>query len=316
VRLLSLGKAVFALAALLVSSLVQAACNFGDAVSAQTGTFNFGNVIVQRDTPVGTVLASASSGAIAGGVTLFGCTTAWAINLDLTKFTTLSGVNGVYQTNLAGVGLKIAISGGTAFPTTLAYNGQTYVSVPAPGIIAQLVKTSATGVQGGSITPGNVAKISISGSPQYYTNFNIGTSTVTPVACSLQTPSVNVPLGNVQAALFTGVNSTLATTSFNLGLNCDANTRVNVSMSGTQNTDTANTSVLALSGAGNADVAKGVGAQILYNNTPMKIGDNLLLKTSIGGIETFSFQARYYQTLATVMPGKANTTATLNVTYQ
>ena len=145
---------------------------------------------------------------------------------------------------------------------------------------------------------------------------NVSAMTITVLACTLNTPSVSVPLGDVQANLFSGVGSTPGAKSFNLGLNCDANTRVNVSMSGTQNADTANTSVLALSGAGNADVAKGVGAQILYNGTPMNVGANLLLKTSAGGVETFSFQARYFQTLTTVMPGKANTTATLNITYQ
>jgi type 1 fimbria pilin len=145
---------------------------------------------------------------------------------------------------------------------------------------------------------------------------NVSALTITVLACTLSTPSISVPLGNVQAGLFTGVGSTLGTKSFNLGLNCNAGTNVNVSISGTQNTDTANTSVLALSGAGNADVAKGVGAQILYNNAPLKIGENLLLKTSTGGVETFGFQARYFQTLATVMPGKANASATLNITYQ
>jgi type 1 fimbria pilin len=145
---------------------------------------------------------------------------------------------------------------------------------------------------------------------------NVSSMTISVLACTLSTPSISVPLGNVQANLFTGVGSTPGTKSFNLGLNCDAGTKVNVSMSGSQNTDTANTSVLALSGAGNADVAKGVGAQILYNNAPLKIGENLLLKTSTGGVETYGFQARYFQTLAKVMPGKANATATLNITYQ
>ncbi|WP_232785323.1 MULTISPECIES: fimbrial protein [unclassified Serratia (in: enterobacteria)] len=54
----------------------------------------------------------------------------------------------------------------------------------------------------------------------------------------------------------------------------------------------------------------------MYNNTPLNIGSKLVLKTSAGGIETFPFKARYYQTLSTISPGSANATATLDITYQ
>lgn len=144
---------------------------------------------------------------------------------------------------------------------------------------------------------------------------NITGMSVSVLACSLTTPTVAAPLGNVYATAFTGVGSTTGNVDFNLGLNCAAGTKVNVTMNGTQNTDTANTSVLALTGAGSAGVAKGVGAQILYNNTPLNIGSRLLLKTAAGGIETFPFKARYYQTLSNVLPGSANATATLSITY-
>ncbi|WP_157968139.1 fimbrial protein [Edaphovirga cremea] len=315
-KLLLIGRPAGLLAALMFSGWVHAECKFGDAGSAQTGTFNVGSVIVQRDSPIGTVLATATTGAIAGGGTLLGCSTDWTANLELTRFTTLSSVSGVYQTNLNGVGLKITTGGGRVLPTTVAFAGQQYPTLAAPGMIAQVVKTSATGVGGGSITPGNVAKYSIAGSPQFYVDFNMGSSTIIPIACSLQNSTINVSLGNILATEFTGVGSTLAARDFNLGLSCDAGTRINASMSGIQNTDTSDTSVLALTGAGNADVAKGVGAQILYNNTPIKIGENLELKTSAGGMETFAFKARYFQTLPTVKPGTANTTATLELTYQ
>jgi type 1 fimbria pilin len=135
------------------------------------------------------------------------------------------------------------------------------------------------------------------------------------LSCSLTTPTMAAPLGNVYSTAFTGVGSTTGNVDFNLGLNCAAGTKINVTMNGTQNTDTANTSVLALTGAGSAGVAKGVGAQILYNNRPLNIGTRLLLKTAAGGIETFPFKARYYQTLNNVLPGSANATATLSITY-
>lgn len=145
---------------------------------------------------------------------------------------------------------------------------------------------------------------------------NISGMTVTVLSCSLTTPTVTVPLGNIYATSFTGVGSFTGAQSFNLGLNCASGSKINVSMTGTQDTNTVNTSVLALTGAGTAGVAKGVGAQILYNNSPLTIGSQLLLKTSEGGVETFPFTARYYQTLSNILPGTANATATLNITYQ
>ncbi|WP_411705872.1 fimbrial protein [Edaphovirga cremea] len=247
-----------------------------------------------------------------------------------------SGNRYIYASTYPGVGFALGASQGDGvsvywLPAT---------STPLDGNINQLAMIAASGgnmatsrgsarvrlYKTGTITSGVLSgRVGVfilgsseagSGGWAAETPINISGLTITVLACTLSTPSVAVPLGDVQANQFSGVGSTLGTRNFNLGLNCDAGTRVNVSMSGVQNTDTSNTSVLALTGAGNADVAKGVGAQILYNNTPMNIGENLLLKTSAGGMETLGFQARYYQTLAKVMPGKANATATLNISYE
>ncbi|MCL6720425.1 fimbrial protein [Klebsiella sp. T2.Ur] len=102
----------------------------------------------------------------------------------------------------------------------------------------------------------------------------------------------------------------------NLGLNCDVGANINVSLSGTQNPDISDSSVLALTGQGGAGVAKGVGVQIVYNGAPLMLNNRIVLKTSSGGQETFPLTARYYQTRTTVSTGTANASATLNLTYQ
>jgi type 1 fimbria pilin len=48
----------------------------------------------------------------------------------------------------------------------------------------------------------------------------------------------------------------------------------------------------------------------------MALNNNIVLKTSAGGQETFPFTAQYYQTKSSVTSGAANATATLNLTYQ
>lgn len=118
------------------------------------------------------------------------------------------------------------------------------------------------------------------------------------------------------AANLTAIGNTAKPKEFNVGLTCDAGTRVNAMLTGVQNTDTSTAGVLQLTGAGSAEVASGVGIQILYNNTPLALNNNIVLKTSAGGQETFPFTAQYYQTKNTVKTGSANAIATLNITYQ
>ncbi|WMT16051.1 fimbrial protein [Serratia fonticola] len=248
-----------------------------------------------------------------------------------------AGSQHIYATSVSGIGFTLGASQNDA--STVYWLPSTSAS-PLDGNVNQIamvaiqnsnfsssrgsanIKLYKTGPINSGVLSGKVGSFiigsSVAGGGGWATEvpINISAINVTVLACTLNTPSISVPLGDVQAGLFTGVGSTLGTKSFNLGLNCSAGARVNVSMSGIQNADTVNTSVLALTGAGNTNVAKGVGTQILYNGTPMKLGENLLLKTSAGGVETLGFQARYYQTLANVVPGQANTSATLNITYQ
>ncbi len=98
------------------------------------------------------------------------------------------------------------------------------------------------------------------------------------------------------------------------GLTCAAGTNITVSLSGIQNPDSANTSVMALTGQGNAGTAKG-GVQLIYNGAPLAMNSRLFCD-SLPGQETLPLTARYYQTLTRVESGSANASATLNLTYQ
>lgn len=143
--------------------------------------------------------------------------------------------------------------------------------------------------------------------------------TINTLQCSMQTPSLTFPIGDILASYFGSTVGTIpsgAQNTQNLGLNCDAGANINVMLQGTQNPDVSTTSVLALTGQGNADVAKGVGVQLLYNGAPLVLNNRIVLKQSAGGQETFPITARYYQTKTSVSTGKANAAATLDLTYQ
>lgn len=61
----------------LLSFGVQASCQFASGVTSEiAGYLNFGNVSVQRDAPVGSVIATATTGAYNGGSTIAGCSEA------------------------------------------------------------------------------------------------------------------------------------------------------------------------------------------------------------------------------------------------
>lgn len=297
-------------------------------------TINAPTLVVQRDVPVGARLAASE---FASPVTLlFSCPvgktypSGWHV-LGIKALTAYSGMTAdggirIYKTNIPGLGVQLAglvSAGGSGIGWIgrddknqsgfLSRDGVMRTSTGGAVVAFYKIGEMSSGVltqKVGSMILGHSGNWTIPEVP-----VNITGMSVTVLACSLTTPTVAAPLGNVYATAFTGVGSTTGNVDFNLGLNCAAGTKVNVTMSGTQNADTANTSVLALTGAGSAGVAKGVGAQILYNNTPLNIGTRLLLKPSAGGIETFPFKARYYQTLSNVLPGSANATATLSITY-
>lgn len=313
---------------------------YGCSTESTGVTINAPTLVVQRDVPAGARLVASE---FASPLTLlFSCPsgksypTGWQV-LGIKAATVYSGMTAdggirIYKTNIPGLGIQLAglLSGGGSGTGWIGRSDNIDGNVNQAGFLSSYnvaMRTSTGGAvvafykigemssgvltqKVGSLILGNAGSWAYPEVP-----VNITGMSVTVLACSLTTPTVAAPLGNVYATAFTGVGSTTGNVDFNLGLNCAPGTKVNVTMNGTQNTDTANTSVLALTGAGSAGVAKGVGAQILYNNTPLNIGTRLLLKTTAGGIETFPFKARYYQTLNNVLPGSANATATLNITY-
>lgn len=300
-------------------------------------TINAPTLVVQRDVPVGARLAAPDF--ISPLTLLFSCPVGPTYPsglqyLGVKAATVYSGMTSgggrIYKTNLPGLGIQLGgLTSGTAGKGWIG-SGDNIDGNVNQGAFSTSTSVPRTWTGGAAVTFYKIDEMSSGVLNQKVGSLILGNATswarpevpvnitgmsVTVLACSLTTPTVAAPLGNVYATAFTGVGSTTGNADFNLGLNCAAGTKVNVTMNGTQNSDTANTSVLALTGAGSAGVAKGVGAQILYNNTPLNIDSRLLLKTAAGGIETFPFKARYYQTLNNVLPGSANATATLNITY-
>lgn len=300
------------LSLLMLSSLASADCHYVNGHSYESILVNFGTVIVQRDAPVGTVLSEVVPGSF-GDDPVYQCTdpNTWTMSAVLGIFQSPSSIDGVYETNIDGVGIKIVSKAGSGF--VFPYQGNMTASVTIHPPLFQLIKTKAVGTGNGNLSSGVLTYYEGADGIKF-DDYSVGNNNIVSLACSIASPTIPAPLGDVSAANFTSVGHSPKSYDFTVGLECDAGANINVSLAGTQSTETSDNSVIGLTPVGG--VATGLGVQILYNSTPLKLNENIALKESQGGQELLPFTARYYQTKSGVTPGSANATATLNITYQ
>lgn len=297
--------------------MVWASCAFtGGATSEISGYVTFGNVSVQRDAPIGSVLATATTGTYNGGQAIAGCSESWTYRWELSKWSSLSSLgNKVYNTNIAGVGLRLT---NTASGKLLPYDqsmGTGSVIINADGIKAELIKTGD--ITGGTLDTGMLARASVA-NQFYFANVTLnGTNTITSESCSVTTNPVNVPLGDHDKSEFSGPGTGTAWQTFNINLSCVQGARINVRIDATADSDAGVPGVIKLDS--DPVNASGVGVQVWYRyeDSPVQFGQERYYYTSpSGGNEYVQLQARYYQTTQNVTAGKANATATFTLSYK
>lgn len=304
-------------AALITSINAYSVCNTNiGGASPQQMTVSQPVIVVQRDVAIGSTIETIN---LPDGPVYESCSAGDGhIYYEMKMFTTPATTGPhIYNTNLPGVGILFN-HGTTRFYDSPAFDRL----IVGPGAY-NFANRQISFIKTGAITSGVVSSglLGVNYGDDNITAFSINFTgnSITQLSCSITTPVLTFPIGDVLASKFgtsVGTIPSGAENTQNLGLDCDADANINVSLSGTQNPDVTTDSVLALTGQGNSDVAKGVGVQLLYNNTPLKLNNNIVLKKSTGGQETFPIVARYYQTKTSVTTGKANASATLNLTYQ
>ncbi|MCU6670124.1 fimbrial protein [Enterobacteriaceae bacterium H4N4] len=294
------------------SFYVFADCKFIDGYGPVTLNFSPNIITVQKDVPVGAVIYSSTTQL---NQTPVACET--DTNTNYYKMSYLGGVATsiphAYATNIPGVAIEVNVVWGYLDNPPSTDNTRAG-SVPLPPVSYKLYKTGE--IQSGQFSVGQIGTWTVTGITPLTVNMSGGG--VTQVACSVSTPNLTFPIGDVSKADFgSSIGFTPEKTSTqNLLLDCDRWTNINVTLNGQQNPDVSDPSVLALNNPGGANTAQGVGVQLLYGGNPLVINSSLALKTSSGGKEAFPVTARYYQTRNSVTVGEANTTATLTLTYQ
>jgi len=308
-----------------------------------------GDVHFQRDDPIGTesdyisnILTSFTCGIVSEGAGDRDVFYEFLVTSPFGK----SDINGVFPTNLPGVGIKYYFTTSNYSGFTLCYNQNSETFIRSNGdylgvichwiqgtqnasadayIKAKLVKTAQV------VTPGFLTSSDIPNIIKTRVTYN-NTSLVSPKndinlssstniysdKCSLRSNSLTLDLGNIEVNDFSGGVGFIPNdgATANMLLECDSNANINITLNGIMNTDVNDSTVLALSGQGQFGTADGVGVQLSYNNTPLALNKRINLKRSNGGVESFPVTAHYYQTKTTVKPGTANATATLDITYQ
>ncbi|WP_084210005.1 fimbrial protein [Ralstonia sp. A12] len=311
VWLLSLGAWIFS------SSVYAQTCS----IPVQSGpqTVNFGTITVPASLAVGGIIAEQVS---SPGWTTNPFCTAGTINYryELTRFTAATSIPNVYATNIPGVGLSVQLldngfDGGLFFPmqgSTSRGPGQGFQYTNRT-FRARLVKTGA--ITPGTIAAGQVARSVTNNVVNISLNFAAAFTVQNPT-CSVNTASITIPLGNVAASSFANVGSVSTTRGpQNIGLTCAASPRVRMSLQGTRAAGGPTTTV-ALTGAGGAGVAQGIGVQVLFGGAPLVVNSTTLTTVSnaAGAALNVPISARYYRT-GTVTAGRANASATLRFDY-
>jgi P pilus assembly protein, pilin FimA len=291
------------------------------------------NIVVQRDAPVGTVLAT-----IVTSNPMTCDPQGQQSGYDGSWFIQLSGTNADYgasplanvrATEVPGIGIRwknfSSTTQSSEFVTRMNLNNASWRrGILQDGVSTftdtfELIKTSTTPATG-SIpamtinmeysTPvsNNVKRL-----PLYkylFSPINISTA-----SCQIEDKNLNINMGIALLPKFNGVGSTQNPVAFSIPLICDAQTAVNVTLDNVSPLADPANGVLGLN---SSSTAQGLGIQLKYNDAPVQFGTliNYGTTTSPGEVVNIPFRAAYYMTSANARSGSVSATASFTMTYR
>jgi len=129
--------------------------------------------------------------------------------------------------------------------------------------------------------------------------------------CTVSNPNqtINLPIVSKSDLQSNGAGKYSVATPFNLNLNCDPQTTVSVKFEGENMAGT--NDVLANTSSGNDSV----GVQMVYNSTPVKLGQNLQVIDNAQAQEILPFNAHYYYNGGNISGGPVTSVTTFTFSY-
>lgn len=316
--------------------IVWAECSYSSGMRIGQYSVDFGKVVVDNSRPKGAVLATRL-------VNLGGSSSRWVAQCSggPSKMSiAFRGVKGLlvindanvraYSTNVPGLGYQIQVQGSSGrppFPTNYNFpslSGDRWISRQQSwdAIRIDLIKIDSR-VGNGPLEGGLYGQVYADPNPDdYYIRLSVTGGTILSPSCTVAEKSRNftVRMGSVPGSEFNGIGSTSRETPFNVEVACAAapgNLQSTVSMTMDTTRRTTLPGVLDINPAGPAEVAGGVGIQVLDGlRKPVEFGKAATVGTSKNGTYVVPFVARYMQTGAQLKPGVANGTATFTLTHQ
>lgn len=305
-------------------------CRYVGSSAEGSESVSFGDIIIQRDAPVGSVLASInlwqrflSRGNIADCPRTGGYAASIDVGAEFTRVT----YNGeeLFQTGIPGIAIRVRAINSNRMPRT---SGTWCVQVIAgtsrycarfswgyESNSIELVKIGRT--ESGLIQAGEIMIRGFNrGEGRVFTT-NLTPSKITTVACSVTNTNIHVNMNEANATDFRKNSGIAGKTDFQIDLDCDASTNVNVTIDpGTSGAENAASGILKLDPTSGQSAA-GIGLQILSHDVPVHLGQRMRIgTTSVDGNYTIPLQAQYIQTGTDITAGDANASATFTMTYQ
>lgn len=153
----------------------------------------------------------------------------------------------------------------------------------------------------------------VDGKTQKALNVNLAGGVVTTSGCFINNRDLQVMMGQIGKNQFAGQGTTANAQNVDISITCPQQVKVALTMD-SQFIQNAENGLLDISKDGSAN-AEGIGIQLLYNGSPLKLQQPISIGDIVGSYY-IPLQARYYQSGPTIKPGTANSTATFNLTYQ
>ena len=314
---------------LFTASYVSAACNRSNVKTYELD-MRMGRVVVNPNLQVGDTIAEQRwTMSENSGVTYGYCDARTPITAQVTMPNVTPLANKVYQTNVAGIGMKFHREGAVrmTYPDVFYTPSSSNYYLAGSVFILTLVKTAPiTG--SGTIASGNYTSYGYipNNNPWLITKLNAEAITIVSPSCQVEGGTdKNVFLDPIKRSELTGKGTTTGEKNFDITLKCSGGVSVtgfaniNMTFSGENPSGIgSNTGVLVNQATSNA--ANGVGIQVLerdnrkplYFNSKYKIGKLVDRQTQYVDLK---YIARYYQYGQSISAGEVNTKMVFDINY-
>ncbi len=323
-----------------LSSEVYAACTANAGFLPVDIRMDVGRVVVRPSDPIGKVLRKATFPITPNGSQISCDRNGGVIQAVLSQNPVLSPAGGdsVYSTNIKGIGIRLYRDAGSGsgfsgyYPYTRALTASTSYNLGVGSFVVEIIKTAAS-TGSGPLTAGKYSS--------YHSRDDVSkpflTSTVYGNAITIASSSCEllgdinktVQLPTVNKSGFKGIGSTQGTQAFDLNFLCNGGENLTAYVQSNKislNFDytlAPNTTNVLANNTPASTRAKGVGVQLKtnYKNVSKVIAKNE--KLELGTVQSnqniqynVPLDASYYQTDATITPGKVSSVATVTIEYE